>query len=526
MTRSALVGWLVLTALALAGCGDEDEVCDSGELASRLAAAREGDVVEVGACTVTGSFTVPRGVVLRGQSVSASVLAGTEDAVVRLQPGDATRPTALERLRVDSSARAGVFSTGDGAARVADVTVTVHRGVGIAAEGLASFTVERVDVEGPVAASNAMDPLFALVAPAEDVLGPVPASCPPATCEIAATRSVDCPGCGEMSQVCDACGRWVSITATYGIVLGAVGETALTDVDVRGAAQFGFVALDQTSDGVPRAGGTIVWHGGVVEDNIGVGLYAAGDIALDLSDVSVDRTVEGARALPSYSALLLEGVSARSARLGVHDSARYGIVHLRSRGDHEDLVAERNGDAAVWIGESDGVTLHGAGTLLADNEFAGVAIVGSRNVSMRDGRIERTHASARPVGIAGVVRIGDGVHLIGSYIGISFEGVTCRDNERAGMIVDVGGAATPDIHFTGVTVSGTGAALGAVGGRVDLSGSLFPIAGGTWDLGITREGATLTNDASPPARLDAIGAAAPSVTPDTEGIAGAIAPID
>ncbi len=190
----------------------------------------------------------------------------------------------------------------------------------------------------------------------------------------------------------------------------------------------------------------------------------------------------------------------------------------------EDLDATGNGDAAVWVGEGE-LSLSGAATHFADNAFASIVAVDANDVSVSDARIEGTRESLRAVGGIGAIRIGDGIHLMGSTSGL-FERCDLVANERAGIVLDLAGEAVGPT-FTGVTVDSTADGLGAIAGSLDASGRLAPVATGAWDTGIERRGAAAANDPVFAAALDAVGvgAAAPGEVPNPTDRVGAIAPM-
>lgn len=535
---SRLVLGAGVLALAVAGCagcdGEPEAACEGGLLADRLAAAEAGDVVLVGECRVSGAFVVPAGVTLRGEGVGRSFLAGMEGPVVRLESG--TPATALEGVTIESSARFGVLAVGSGLAAVRDVDVAATRGIAIAATDVAELELTNVTARGPVTMANAADPIFALVAPAADALPDPPSTCPLAECAMRDSRAVGCPGCGTVEQLCDpvaTCGQWVTMTAAYGLVLGGVVETRATDVEIAGFTIAGVVIQDENADGARRPG-RVTWMRGAISDHIGAGLVATGAITLGLDTVRIERTVEGARRVPAYGALFADGVEVTTNALRVEDGERFGLVHLGARVEHVGMVAQNNGDAAVWVADSDRVIIRGAGTTFADNEFASVAIYRSSNVTIEDATITGTRERLALIGIDGSTRIGDGIHLAETYSGVRITRVTASNNERAGIIVDLGTEATPDIVFADVEVTATLEAtprgddpLGAIGGRPDAADNLVPEAPGTgWDTGIVRRGDAPAHDAARTTPVEAIGVAAPDSAPDTSGAVGFVGPCD
>jgi hypothetical protein len=93
MTQSFRSTRLSFSALALlaTGCGPAP-ICDRAALEAALAAARPGDVVEVGACTIDGAFVLPDDVTLAGTSGTLLRSVGTDPVVRPDGPVGATIP--------------------------------------------------------------------------------------------------------------------------------------------------------------------------------------------------------------------------------------------------------------------------------------------------------------------------------------------------------------------------------------------------------------------------------------------------
>lgn len=161
------------------GCATDP--CD--DLQAALDGAAAGEAVELGACTVSGSFTIPAGVELAGEG----------GAVVRgsIAMGEAS---TLRGVRVESST-VGIEA---GAASIEGVTVVAERGIGVRVRGTSALL--GVEIAGPVTPENA------------DAVPPMPSA-------------------GE--------------TATHGLVVENA-EVALSDVSVRGFAGFGVVLSAST----------------------------------------------------------------------------------------------------------------------------------------------------------------------------------------------------------------------------------------------------------------------------------------
>lgn len=460
----------VLIAACAIGCGGEDDApCDSAALASALAAAGPGDTVNVGACRVTGSFMVPNGVTLAG--TEGSVIVADTGVGVRLDAGAAGGPATVVRdLTIESSARVGVLAMGAGPVTIRNVTVLAQRGFGVGIEGSSSATIEDVTVEGPVTEANQNDAVFLTPAP-------------------------------------DA-------TATYGIALLAVGNASLARITVRGLAQFGVAILDRTSSGTTAPGTVLTWGTGSISDTLGTGLYVSGGTST-LTDLQITRTLRGLRGTPTYGAVFTGGADVTTVRLRVCDGSDYGILQEGGSAQHTELEVCGNATGGLMIADAVQIQIDGSSRLL-DNGAINALLLRSRNVTFRDVDLSRavlTPAFLKSETSTLPIMLGDGLQLIGTYENVVLENVTLTDNQRAGLVVDLGAVGTPPPTFTAVTVSGTGTQLGAIGGTVDaMTVQLAPVAPGSgWDIGITRAGATLANDSALMSSLDVAGIIGPSM---------------
>jgi hypothetical protein len=359
---------------------------------------------------------------------------------------------------VESDGVAAIALGGSGIARLADVEVRISRGVGIGAEGLAELVLQDVSVTGPVTADNAT------MQPVE----PTP-----------------------------------EVTATHGIVIVGIDSASLIEVEVSGIAMVGALFVDSRT----------TWNGGGATDNLGTGLMAAGG-TIDLNALEVCRTLQGFRLPPVFGGVFAGGVDVTSTDLDVCGNDGYGLVHSGASGHHENLVGADNANAALWIQQSTGVTVDGAMTSFADNEFAGVVVIDSSDVTVADASVERTRQVVRTVGLTGRVEVGDGVQLVRSTDNITLRNINLVDNERAGLLLELGSGNTDGVSLSTVAASGTGVQLGVVA----QSGTL----GTGWDDGVTRSGALETNDATFLASgvpLDIVEVVTPTDLPQTAAFA-------
>jgi hypothetical protein len=381
------------------------------------------------------------------------------------------------------------------------VTVTATRGIAIAGLDAGPLALANVVVSGEVTATNALEPRWLRVAAA----APAPSACPmaPCDCEPGATR--------EDGSVCDSTGRWATLTAVYGIFLERTPAT-LTGVDVGGFASFGAVFR----------GAPVTWTGGAVSDNLGVGVRAI-ESEMELTDVSVSGTLEGLRGTPAYAIAATDATDVTTTGLLLADNERYGLVMIGGSAHHTDLVAEGNDDVALWISEASAVEVTGPATRFTGNAFSSIVLATSANVRISGGTVETTRATERVVGEFGALRVGDGLHLLEGVTGATFEDLVLRGNERAGLLLDIGAGGLPT--FTGVGVSGSGSALGAIAGMDDGSGSLTPGAPAGWDTGIARDAITLANDAAVTGTLDVLPEARPALPGNPLEAVGVVAPM-
>lgn len=490
-----------VAVLGLAACGGESEaLCDRASVQAALDAASPGDEVRLGSCEVTGPLRVPAGVRLGGEADSVVVAPEGEGAVL-LTPGETATELASVTVRVEGLV--GVLARGEGAVSLRDVHVEVIRGIGLGVDGVTRLSMHTVVVQGPVDSESAGDPAFLRVIPAAPESAPCPAG---TTC--------DCePGdTDDTGRVCDASGHWATVGAAYGLYIQDVPEAILDAVAVRGLASFGAVVRDSS----------VLWRDGELDENMGVALRQVGG-TVALERVVVSRTLQGLRGMPAYGLAATSTARLDSTGLVVRDNDRYGLVLLDSSGSQDDLVAEDNGDAAVWIGGARDVQVSGAS--IRRNGFAGIVVVGSEDVRVTGGAIEDTVAVERAVGTLGVRRMGDGVHLSASRSGIALEDLMLSNNGRAGLVVDLADGSAPLPAFTGVSVHGMGEQLGAVAGRADGGGQLTPVAPGGWDEGITRLGDAPVNDAMVSGALDSVVESAPSDLPAPLESVGVVAPM-
>jgi hypothetical protein len=343
-------------------------------------------------------------------------------------------------LEIDSSGRAGLVAVSEGGdVEVEGVVIDASLGLGAGFEGLESVVLRDVRIVGTVTIDNA----------------------------------------DEASIIGDAGAEY----PTHGLVVASVPTADLEAVEVSGFSQFGVLAVESGLD----------WNGGNASANLRTGLMVRGGSA-NLVDVAIDETLIGVAAY-AYAGVFDE-TSVRTSGVEVSDSAQYGLVHVGSEVDHTDLRAQGNGHAALWAQDCSSFSLSGELTVLSDNTFAGVIVIGTDEVALSDARIDATALGTRVDGEMGRIEVGDGVQLQVLDSSVTLRGLTLEGNERAGVVIDLGGGDMSGLTIEDVSVSGSGDELGVVAQRGE------PTDG--WDEEVAREGATEANDASFTTPLDVV----------------------
>jgi hypothetical protein len=420
----------IALAIVSSGCSDDEAICSAGELEAALGRAGPGDTVRVGACRITGAFTVPAGVTIAGQGPEASVIVAEEGGLaIELIPG--TEATRAVDLSVESNGRIAVLARGSGRISLERVDVQAMKGVALGAEGLEGLTLTDVTLDGPVTPENADELPFEWTA--ED-------------------------------------------TATHGLFIVSVEAAELNDVTSRGFAGFGAAIGDSG----------VTWRGGGVSDNLGTGLLVQGGTAT-LDGVALRHTFQKSMSLGvAYGGVFVAGAVVETSGLEVSDGEQFGILHESATVRHIDLVARDNGDAALWAQHCPSLEISGAATELRGNRLAGVVLIDPEEVTLRDAEIAVTTLAPYTVGESGLFDAGDGVHLVRPAGSVLMEGLSLEGNERVGVLVDLGDEEMEGVTFDGVTVNGSDDQLGVI-----VQNGTFPEG---WDTGVTREGDASGND--------------------------------
>lgn len=276
----------IIAALTAAYCGGDGGLCDPVELADALANAVPGDTVEIGDCTIAGSFTVPAGVILRGQSRETSKLLSVSRApVLLLQPG-AFPATRVEHLSIDSNARFGIRFEGTGMIELRDVEVRATEGVAIAIRGANSARLIDVAI-----ASEA----------------------------ISASSS--------------------SNVATHGLVVVNTVEAVLEQVRINGFGEVGALFVHSN----------VRWNSGDADANRANGLIVEDGQAV-LTDLSISRTIAKISPMRSWAAVFNTGATIESSALTLQDNEAYGALHIgTAEVTHDALTATNNDNTPLWL---------------------------------------------------------------------------------------------------------------------------------------------------------------------------------
>jgi hypothetical protein len=314
--------------------------------------------------------------------------------------------------------------------------VEVTRGIGVAVRDVAALALEDVSVQGPVTPENA--PML------EDV-GP-------------------------------------DTTAVSGLFLDQVERATLGNVTVNGFAGLG-VEIQMS------ASGRTTWSGGDADRNAGVGLVVGGG-TLVLDGVRVCETAAIGSADALYAVYAGDGAHVDSVGMVVDDNAGRGVVHVGASGMHDGIQMSNNGRMGMWLQGSSDVTL--MDVVAMDNREAGVVAIASTGIQMLGGQIGGSRLVSVIEGGAALM-VGDGIQMIGAMSDVTVQGIQMIGNGRVGMLLDAAdGSFTGTID--GVTIEGSGDALGAIG-----QNGAFPSG---WDAYVTRTGDTGANDAAFSGTLD------------------------
>ncbi len=449
-------GWVLawLAGPLALGCGGP--ICAAPELEAALRDAPAGSTVSVGACRIEGRFTVARGVTLEGQGSLQSTIAGP--GTVLVVEGDGA---SIEGLRIEHGSGHGVVAIDAAALTLRDVAVHSPT-VGRAAVGLVrvgDVVLEDVTITGPVTAANA----------------------------------TEVPAMPDETN-----------TALYGLLLVDV-SARLERVTVSGFALAG--AAWANSD--------VAWVDGSASTNLGLGVWMNGGTA-HLGRVAITDTLRGFRGDPTFglavgSDTALTTVDVELARA----QGGFGMFQDGGGSMHTNLEASENAAGGILVQRTTEFTLTGAD--VHDNDFAGVLAIEAGGLVVDTSAITATRLVSRVISGFEPIEIGDGIQLVRPTSGTVVRATTLTGNERAGLLLDLGGGDTSTVSIETVGVDAAGAAFGAVA----QNGTVAP----GWDAGITRSGAAAANDAAFAGGLAVTGIVAPTDL-TASGLEGIVAPTD
>lgn len=446
---------MVLLAAPLAlGCGGA--ICSASELEAALRDAPAGGTVTVGACRIEGRFTVARGVTLEGQGPLQSTIAGPGTVLVVEGAG-----ASIEGLRIEHGTGHGIVAIDATSLALRDVAVHAPA-VGRAAIGLVrvdDVLLEDVTITGPVTAANA----------------------------------TDVPAMPDETN-----------TALYGLLFVDV-TARLERVSVTGFALAG--AAWANSD--------VTWLDGSASTNLGLGVWMNGG-TVDLQRVAITDTLRGFRGDPTFGLAVGSDTTLTTTDVELaRAQGGFGMFQDGGNSTHMDLEASENAAGGLLVQRTTAFALHGAD--VHDNDFAGLLAIEAGGLLVATSTITATRLVSRVVSGLDPIEIGDGIQLVRPTTGSMVRGSMLAGNERAGLLLDLGGGDTSTVAIEGVGVDATGAAFGAVA----QNGTVAP----GWDAGITRSGAAAANDAAFTGGLAVTGIVAPTDL-TASGLEGIVAPTD
>ncbi|MBN8614655.1 MAG: hypothetical protein J0L92_28910 [Deltaproteobacteria bacterium] len=468
--RSISVSVLFVSAagLAAASCGGGEGTCDAAAVTAELEAAMPGDVVTLPSCRFEAALSVPRGVTLRG--TSESVVVGPSDGPAITLTSDASTASVIEGVHIEGH-HTGVRVVGDGEAELRTVVIEVVTGVGLDVASTGTTHVEGATITGGVTEETRDD------------------------------------------------SRWLRVTssdaATHGVIATA-GDLRIASSTITGFAWLG-LALGSGTGSTPSDLDVTV-RDTTIGRGLGVGLTSRAE-SLVLDHVTIEDVWTGVRGWPSYCGFIEAG-RVDSDALTLTGCDGYGLVQIAGEAAHDALAIDGTGDVGLWIGASVAATVRGPNAHVRDTAFSAITAVDATSVTLEDVDIATVRAVRRTVLVRGAIEIGDGLELVGSPF--TLRNVSIAGAERLGLLLDASASFSAD-DLTGVTITSEGAGLGAILGTIDRSAEDATLASRPgWDVGITRSGAAITNDAAFSGTLPAIVAPGP---PSTGDVLGVIAPM-
>jgi hypothetical protein len=394
--------WTVLGLCWFVACGD-----NLGDPLEALRQASAGETVLLPDGTYAGPLVVPAGVTLKAEHAGGATIEmsqGQPAIVAETAPGSA--PTVLSGLVVSSAGTVALLARGTGELRGEGLAIRCTRGVGVAAEGLASFSLSQSSVSGSVTSSDL-----------ERLVFPVKASEAP----------------------------------LVGLVLSRVKTFQLSDLSLEQFGGFGAVFVDSNGS----------WTQGTVSRNVGVGIMQDGG-SVALSDVQVDGTVPGQRgtAILAYGMVATGKGLMLTSRLRVAHNSGYGLVQQDLSSQHGALTVQANSDVGIWLQNTTGT----AGTpaiVIADaeilgNKGGGLFAMGSGGILLRDTTVSQAAEKKIPVEETGLTTMADGIQVSQLTGELRLEDLTLSDNARVGVLLSGPAAPGAEVSLSGVKITGSG----------------------------------------------------------------------
>jgi hypothetical protein len=401
-SRSMLIRLSLLTLLATSGCVVEPAgSLTSEQLVSELSTLQPGDTLTLPAGTFSGSFIVPAGVTLRGNS---TILVAEGGAALLVSGGTASQPTRIEALTlltpaVTDKAVAAITAVGGDTLELRDLTVIAPTGAGIIVQGVANLTVERVTIDGQLT-----DASFAELA-AEST--PVSAN------EVSIAGLI--------------------VAAGDGIVRA---NATITDLTVRNVAGFGATFIDSITS----------WTGGRVEGCAGTGIYLSRS-AHSWQGVTVanGRSASNSGAfVTGFGVIATESSSLDTTDLEIASIKGIGLFQSASRSQHLGARIVGNDSRGIWVQDSlatDSIDpeLLLDQSVIMGNRGAGIQVLDGGGLVFQNGLIAGTRTAPVFGGLGGSGVVGDAIQLGGAGgIGnqLTTAGSVFLGNGRAGIAAE------------------------------------------------------------------------------------------
>ncbi|MEM6954771.1 MAG: hypothetical protein AAF645_03755 [Myxococcota bacterium] len=324
---------------------------------------------------------------------------------------------ALESVDVESSGGRAVVA--DGAHMLTDVAVRITSGVGVSASGAGTWMNVRV--------SGALDPLR------PDVLPPLAGT--------------------DLGQ--------------YLVAIDG-GEIEAAGLSINRGGPWGVIV----------ANGRLVMNGGVIEDIVGIGVYATESV-LDLRDVTVRNMIQGLQPFPAHA---IASVNTDVALTGTELTGGDGLG-LRLDGGTGTLSAstvESQRLGGVWL--QAGAQLDGSSVMFMDNGLAALTARAGSRIGLEDSDVLGTTFASVRSGDQ-VIEVGDGLQA-DVDAALALTRVNFVNNARVGLVIE--SSAATNLSFSDVRIEG--GTLGAIlqaEGVVDMS---------DWRTGIERTAALVDAD--------------------------------